>query len=315
IVGLVWGTVRGVGERLKPWGVVVLVLAGKGERTGGKGCSGVETLLFEGMLVAREPEEQGDVEEQGNEEEHGNADTTAEEPETVVPEDAANDQPIPSPTPLTPPPKQPQDEALDACAALAIRVEHLEQDKVAQDLKIIKLNTRVKKLKKTNKAKTLKLRRLRKVRTSQRVDTSDDTLMEDASNQGRVIDSDEDAVKEADEVKEYTPDTQVEGRQADIYNIDIDHAAKVLISAAAIPSDVPETISAAAAVPTNPEEESSTKTPTETSSKDKRKGILVEEPKPMKKKQQVELDEAYARKLQEEINQDIDWEVAMDYVK
>nr|GFB25307.1 hypothetical protein [Tanacetum cinerariifolium] len=35
----------------------------------------------------------------------------------------------------------------------------------------------------------------------------------------------------------------------------------------------------------------------------------------MKKKQQVELDEAYARKLQEEINQDIDWEVAMDHVK
>nr|GEV57164.1 hypothetical protein [Tanacetum cinerariifolium] len=29
----------------------------------GKGCSGVETPLFEGMLVAREPEEQGDAEE------------------------------------------------------------------------------------------------------------------------------------------------------------------------------------------------------------------------------------------------------------
>nr|GFB47268.1 hypothetical protein [Tanacetum cinerariifolium] len=29
----------------------------------GKGCSGVETPLFEGMLVAREPEEHGDAEE------------------------------------------------------------------------------------------------------------------------------------------------------------------------------------------------------------------------------------------------------------
>nr|GFC81766.1 hypothetical protein [Tanacetum cinerariifolium] len=29
----------------------------------GKGCSGVETSLFEGMLVAREPKEQGDVKE------------------------------------------------------------------------------------------------------------------------------------------------------------------------------------------------------------------------------------------------------------
>nr|GEZ45382.1 hypothetical protein [Tanacetum cinerariifolium] len=34
-------------------------------------------------------------------------------------------------------------EALDACSALARRVEHLEQDKVAQDLEIIKLNTKL----------------------------------------------------------------------------------------------------------------------------------------------------------------------------
>nr|GEW62350.1 hypothetical protein [Tanacetum cinerariifolium] len=317
----------------------------------GKGCSRVKTPLFKGMLVAREPEEQGDVEEQGNEEEQGNADTTAKESKTDVPEDAANDQPIPSPTPLTPPPQQPQDEALDACASLAKRVEHLEQDKVAQDLEIIKLKTRVKRLEKTNKAKSLKLRRLRKVGTSQRVDTSDDTLMEDVSNQGREIDKDKDAAKETEEIREYNVDTQVEGRQADIYYIDMDHALKVLsmqedesevqeavevvtttklitevvaavsetVSAAAvIPSAVSETISATAiptvttpsikvaalikaAVPStrqkrgvvirDSEEESSTKTPIETTSKDKGKGILVEEPKPIKKKQQAELDE------------------------
>nr|GEU81686.1 hypothetical protein [Tanacetum cinerariifolium] len=143
-------------------------------------------------------------------------------------------------------------EALDACAALARRVEHLEQDKVAQDLEIIKLKTRVQKLEKINKAKTLKLRRLRKVGTSQRVDTSDDTLMEDVSNQGRVIDRDEDAVKEADKGREYTADTQVERRQADIYHIDMDHAAKVL-SMQEDESEVQEaveTISVAAAVPT-----------------------------------------------------------------
>nr|GEU77506.1 hypothetical protein [Tanacetum cinerariifolium] len=207
----------------------------------GKGCSGVETPLFEGMLVAREPDEQDDVEEQGNEEEQGNADTTAKEPETAIPEDVANDQSISSPTPLTLPPQQPQDEALDAYAALARRVEHLEQDKVSQDIETIKLKTK-----------------------------------------GWVIDRDEDAVKETEEIREYTADTQVEGRQADIYHIDMDHAAKVLsmqkdeskvheavevvttaklitevvatvsetVSAAAIiPSVVPETISVAA-IPT-----------------------------------------------------------------
>nr|GEV92708.1 putative ribonuclease H-like domain-containing protein [Tanacetum cinerariifolium] len=277
----------------------------------GKGCSGVETPLFEGMLVAREPEEQGDVEEQGNEKEQGTADTTAEEPKTTVPEDAADDQPIPAPTPITSPPQQPQDEALDAYAALDRRVEHLEQ-------------------------------RLRKVGTSQRVDTSNDTLMEDVYNQGREIDRDKDDIKETKEIREYTADTQVKGRQADIYHIDMDHAAKVLIVAAVsetvsaiavIPSAILETISAAAiptvtdppikvvapakaALPSTRRKRGVVaKTPTETTSKDKGKGILVEEPKPIKKKKQVELDEAYARKLQEEFNQDIDWEATIDHVK
>nr|GFC84966.1 hypothetical protein [Tanacetum cinerariifolium] len=42
---------------------------------------------------------------------------------------------------------------------------------------------------------------------------------------------------------------------------------------------------------------------------------MVDKPKPMKKKQQVEMDEAYARKLHKELNQDIDWDVAIEHVK
>nr|GEY30464.1 hypothetical protein [Tanacetum cinerariifolium] len=305
----------------------------------GKGCSEVETLLFEGMLVAREPEEQGDAEEQSTD------DNAAEEPDTAVPED---------------------DEALDGCYALAKRVEHLEHDKVSQDLEIIKLKTRVKKLERANKVKALKLRRLRKVWTSQRVDTSDDTIMKDVSNHGRMIDEldrDEGAVlmskkeeKKAEEVKDITGDAQVEGRQTDIYQINMDHVAKVLsmqedepevqeavevVTTAKLITEViaavSKTVNVAVVVPVatetaalvkpvvsstrrrrgviirDPEEESSVQTPTETKSKDKGKGIMVEEPKPMKKKKQVELDEAYARKLHEELNQDIDWEVAIDH--
>nr|GEV99349.1 hypothetical protein [Tanacetum cinerariifolium] len=56
-------------------------------------------------------------------------------------------------------------------------------------------------------------------------------------------------------------------------------------------------------------------TPTAVPSKDKGKGIMVEETKPMKKKQHVEIDEEHARKLHEELNQDIDWDVAIDHVK
>nr|GEY68074.1 hypothetical protein [Tanacetum cinerariifolium] len=65
----------------------------------GKGCSEVETPLFEGMLVAREPDEQGDAEE------HGADDNAAKEPDTAVSEDDVENQSIPP----TPPPQQPQD--------------------------------------------------------------------------------------------------------------------------------------------------------------------------------------------------------------
>nr|GFA48258.1 hypothetical protein [Tanacetum cinerariifolium] len=72
----------------------------------------------------------------------------------------------------------------------------------------------------------------------------------------------------------------------------------------------------------DPEEELSSKTPAETPKvKDKGKGILVETPKPMKKKDQIELDAEYTKKLHEEINKDheefnknIDWDAAMDHV-
>nr|GFD19003.1 hypothetical protein [Tanacetum cinerariifolium] len=48
---------------------------------------------------------------------------------------------------------------------------------------------------------------------------------------------------------------------------------------------------------------------------------MVETPKPMKKKDQIEMDAKYARKLREEIDMDhdrfnkyVDWDAAMDHV-
>nr|GFD53311.1 hypothetical protein [Tanacetum cinerariifolium] len=55
--------------------------------------------------------------------------------------------------------------------------------------------------------------------------------------------------------------------------------------------------------------------PAETKSKDKGKGILVEEPKPLKKKQQIEQDEKFARELEAELNKNIDWDESIDHVK
>nr|GEZ76240.1 synaptobrevin, longin-like domain protein [Tanacetum cinerariifolium] len=102
----------------------------------------------------------------------------------------------------------------------------------------------VKKLGRRNKVKVLKLRRLQKVGTTQRVETSDETIIDDVSNQGRMIakmDQDADVVlkddKEvADDVKDVQDDidesAQDQGRkaesQAEIYKIDLEHANKVL---------------------------------------------------------------------------------------
>nr|GEW57296.1 hypothetical protein [Tanacetum cinerariifolium] len=231
----------------------------------GKGCFGVKTPLFEGMLVAKEPEKQGDAEEQGTD------DNAAEEPNTAVLKDDLKNQSISSPTP---PPQQPQD--IPSTSQAQSPHPQPQSPTPSQPQEIIKLKTRVKKLERDNKGRMI------------------DELDRD---EGAVLMSEKEE-KKVEEVKDITGDAQVEGRQADIYQIDMDHAAKVL----SMQED-------------ESKEESSAKTPTETKSKDKGKGIMVEEPKPMKKKQQVEFDEAYARKLHEELNHDIDWEVAIDHVK
>nr|GEZ85879.1 hypothetical protein [Tanacetum cinerariifolium] len=108
---------------------------------------------------------------------------------------------------------------LNTCITVTRRVKNLEQDKLAQALEITKLKQRVKKLERRNKLKVSRLRRLTKVGPSQWVDTSDDTVMDDEV----VVD-----------VK-IEKSANVQGRQAEsqvqIYQIDLEHADKVLIIA------------------------------------------------------------------------------------
>nr|GFA15944.1 hypothetical protein [Tanacetum cinerariifolium] len=167
----------------------------------GKGFSGVETPLFESMLVVRDVAEEAktQVPAQGD---------NVQEPAIV--EDVAED-------------------VLATCYALALRVEGLLNDKAAQKLEIVKLKARVKKLEKINKVKSSKLRRFKKVGTSQRVESSDD--MENVFNQERkIVDMDQDEGIEL--VADQEKDAEFEGRhvdkQAEIYNIDLDHSSKVL---------------------------------------------------------------------------------------
>nr|GFB88966.1 hypothetical protein [Tanacetum cinerariifolium] len=147
---------------------------------------------------------------------------------------------------------------------------------------------------------------------------------------------------------DHEKDVEVEGRhadkQAEIYNIDLDHSSKVLsmqeddteVVAASthIPAAKPKTltITAAPAISTrrrkrvvirDPKEDLPSNTPPETPTvKDKGKGILIDVPKPMKKKDQVEMDAEYTKKLQEELDKEheeayknIDWNAALDHVQ
>nr|GFD11120.1 hypothetical protein [Tanacetum cinerariifolium] len=133
----------------------------------------------------------------------------------------------------------------------------LETANAAQELEIVKLKARVKKLEKLNKVKSFKLRRLRTVGTSQRVESSDDVENVVAAS---------------------TP---------------ISAAKPKVLKIAAAPAF--STRKRKGVIIRDPEEELHIDTPAETLTvKDKGKGILIEDPKPMKKKDQVEMDAEYA---------------------
>nr|GFA08309.1 hypothetical protein [Tanacetum cinerariifolium] len=71
--------------------------------SGKKGFSGVETSLFEGMLVEQV------IEEEGAKGEHVEEDTAAQGDDTTAQGDDAQEPSIPSPTPPTPPLQLPHD--------------------------------------------------------------------------------------------------------------------------------------------------------------------------------------------------------------
>nr|GEW19849.1 hypothetical protein [Tanacetum cinerariifolium] len=141
----------------------------------GKGCSGVETPLFENMLQVREEDAEEEV--QVSAYDHVDQENVIEE----IDDDVA---PPTSPLPSSP------IQVLEKCSALVHRVEGLESANTAQQLEILKLKARVKKLEKLNKVKSSKLMRLKKVGTSQRIESSEDE--ENVFNQGRIsVDIDE----------------------------------------------------------------------------------------------------------------------------
>nr|GEW47428.1 putative ribonuclease H-like domain-containing protein [Tanacetum cinerariifolium] len=267
----------------------------------GKGFSGVETPLFKGMLVEQEIEEEGDADEHVEEVNTGDA-THGDDSDAYGEVSIVTLEPsIPSPTPPTSPPQPSQDipltsQAMDACVAVTRRVEHLEYDKVAQALEITKLKRRVKKLEKRKKVRVLKLRRLQRVGTSQRVETSNDTVMDDESKQGRMIAKmhQDDAVVLKDDKEE---DKEVADVVKDVEEANVNESAQdqgsetVTATSAIIPTAEPQ-VPAATLI--------ATPARIATAHSKKRKGVM---------------DEQYARELHAKLNKDIDWDESIDHVK
>nr|GEX75801.1 hypothetical protein [Tanacetum cinerariifolium] len=278
------------------------------EKPVGKGFSWVETPLFEGMLAVRQPVDKGLVNEQVQVDD-AVATAVEENVVEVVAHDAIPSPPshnIPSP-PQEPssPPQQPQSspQAPSQGAKFPTQIQQV-----------------------------LNVGKGRKVGASKQIESSDD--MEDVFNQERMIDDmDKDEGIELDdsEVQEVVKVVTTAKLITDVVvaaALQV-NAASATISAIkpSIPAAAPTAVAAYTrrrkrVIIRDPEEELSSKTLAETPKvKDKGKGILVETPKPIKKKDHIELDAEYAKKLHEEINKDhedfnkdIDWDAAMDHV-
>nr|GEW29161.1 hypothetical protein [Tanacetum cinerariifolium] len=320
-------------------------------RRAGKGFFRVYTPLFEGMVVAQEVGKgvADEVHDEG-------VPTTGITTEGVV--SAADDvvltvdeEPsIPSPTPLTLPPQPshdiPSTSQVQPTPPQSPQVQPQSPQLQPQHFHDAGISMNL-------------LQDL--MDTSQRIDTSDDTLIDDIFNQGRMIanmDAYADVVlEEAKDVAADAKDGQdadgqdnanIQGRtaesQVEIYNIDLDHANKVLsmqeketepaelqevvdiVTTAKITTKVAAatlTLTAASSRRTkgvvirDPKESTTTTSiiiHSEAKSKDKGNGILVEEPKPLKKQAQIKEDEKYARELEAELNRTIDWDKVIDHV-
>nr|GFA84222.1 hypothetical protein [Tanacetum cinerariifolium] len=291
----------------------------------GKGCSRVETPLFENMLEVREVDAEEEVQVPAQ-------DDVAQEniTEKIADDVAQPTSPLP-PSPVIPPSPPHQSprtspsqaakgtsilvqQVLDKCSILVLRVEGLESANTAQQLEILKLKAKVKKLERLNKVKSSKLRRLKKVGTSQRIESSEDE--KNVFNHGRIsVAIDEGIELEDSEVQEVVKVVNAAKLMTEVVTAattQVVPAAKPVVVAinAAKPAAKPKVLKIIPAAPTvstrkrkgvvirDPEEELHDDTPAETlSNKDKGKGILVEDPKPMKRKNQIAMDAELALKL------------------
>ncbi|GJT65591.1 hypothetical protein Tco_1017071 [Tanacetum coccineum] len=193
--------------------------------------------------------------------------------------------------PVTEEPSMQLKELIDFCTKLQQRVLDLENTKTAQAQEITSLKRRVKRLEKKGGSRTHKLKRLRRVGRSARIVSSEEASLgdqEDASKQERKID-------DIDADAEITLVDETQGRHNDdlMFDMGVLNDEEVFAGQPTTKGVVMQELS-----------ESITTTTPITSSKDKGKGIMVEEPLKMKKKDQVLFDEQEAIRLQAQFDKE-----------
>ncbi|GKC36913.1 hypothetical protein Tco_1049297 [Tanacetum coccineum] len=223
------------------------------------------------------------------------------------------------------------DKLMALCTTLQNRVLDLEKTKTTQHNEIASLKRRVKKLENKNRSRTHKLKRLYKLSLTARVESSKDeeNLGDDASKQGRIdaIDADEeitlvsvhDEMEVVEEVVEVinTAKLIIDAAQVSVVGDKVSTAsAATTVSAATTTTATITTvddITLAQALEemksTKPKKKGiviqelgeSTTTKSSQQSQDKGKGILIE---PVKKKDQILLDEETALNLQAEFDEE-----------
>ncbi|GJX82546.1 hypothetical protein Tco_0332027 [Tanacetum coccineum] len=183
-------------------------------------------------------------------------------------------------------------ELMELCTNLQNRVIDLEKTKTSQAQEIISLKRRVKRLEKKNRSKTHGLKRLYKVGLSARIESSEDEGLgeEDASKQGRIddIDANEDIyLVNVHRDEDMFGVNDLEGDEVNV-EIDVDH--EVVVETQVASKDVKLSVDevtlaqALAALKSAKPEDDKVKV------QDKGKGIMVEEPLKMKKKNQITKD-------------------------
>nr|GEY34561.1 copia protein [Tanacetum cinerariifolium] len=190
-----------------------------------------------------------------------------------------------------------------------------DEDKIARALEITKLKQRVKKLERRSKAS--KLQRLKNVGTAQRIKTSNDTVMDDVSKQGRII-ADMDANKDVilEDAKEVNVEKSVDVlrmQDDEVKPAKLQEVVEVVTTAKLITEVVTAantTITAAAPQLTTAAAPTLTTAPSAS-----RRRKRSKEPKPLKKQAQIKQDKAYARELEAELNKNIDWDEVVDHVQ